>query len=198
MALSRQLTTHAQCSQLGSETAAGAQAIAGAGGGTALCMTCTKCCAGEHILPVKLPGRAPVRVPLQCGACVRRADFMVPQSGRPSSAEARSRPAETSGRLLPPPSNWLKRETPFICDVRFTNNLPEVGGLQAGHNLASRRAASQGKFVFGAQSSQPRKLGACRASSQHIGIGISASAALFHPVSRLVHPTINLHYSQRV
>lgn len=49
------------------------------------------------------------------------------QSARPSAAEARNRPAETSGR--PPPTNWLKRETPFVCDVRFTNDLPEVRAM---------------------------------------------------------------------
>jgi len=40
----------------------------------------------------------------------------------PPSSNARNRPGETTGRTV----NWLKRETPFLSDIRFKNDLPEV------------------------------------------------------------------------
>ena len=40
----------------------------------------------------------------------------------PKSSGARKRPAETTGRAV----NWLKRETPFLSEIRFKNDLPEV------------------------------------------------------------------------
>lgn len=39
-----------------------------------------------------------------------------------AAAGARGRAPDATGRA----ENWLKRETPFMCDIRFRNDLPEV------------------------------------------------------------------------
>jgi len=35
-------------------------------------------------------------------------------------------PARTDAQLVPPSENRLKRETPYVCNVRFHADLPEV------------------------------------------------------------------------